>query len=186
MIFFEGLLGLESNKTSRTKSERRESMRFFQKLFLLACLLGAGDKAYSCAEVFIDNRGTQVIVNYVQKYYVQNGRNLPAGWFEKIDYYTYHWKEDLAIEFLNFLEERIGQENTVKKFIQSPSFFGFFKSIRSFKTFKARVDFYEEYIGEEVVNRILNKSLTGFIVGNTIKISDKIKFIEKPSDPLIK
>ena len=124
----------------------------------------------------VDNQGGQIIVNYVQKYYEQKGIDLPTGWLEKIDYYTYYLTEASAGEFLNFLERRIGPENTVKGLIQSPSVL---QNIKTFKTFKARVDFYEEYIGEEAVNKILSKSLAGFVIGNIIKISDKIKFIEK-------
>ena len=150
-------------------------MNLFYKLFLVGFLLGVTNKTHStntCYSMFSDSTGGQVFFNYAQRYYKQNGNNLPKGWKEKIALTV--WTRGQAIEFLDFLEGRIGQKNTVQKLIHSHSYF----HINSYKNFLNRVSFYEAYIGEQAVNKHLNKTLLSFMKGEPKEISLVIKIVK--------
>ena len=98
---------------------------------------------------------------------------LGQSWEKKILKNAKSWDEKESLQFLNFLKDQIGVEDTIKR-IKSTSYF----SNMRFESFKERVDFFSGYIGEEGVKERLRKSLGGFHKGNIEEMKVVIEFIE--------
>ena len=86
------------------------------------------------------------------------------------------WMELDARSFLLFLVRRIGLENTLKTIKGNASYF---KEI-TYLGFREKVFFYDNFLGEKVVNELLSKSLGGFVKKNSLSgLRDIISFIHK-------
>ena len=95
-----------------------------------------------------------------------------SEWEERIIYNTRYWTVTDSQNFLSFLENRIGSLATAK-LIETTAYFKYFR----FDSFKARVQLYTKYIGEEAVNARLKQSLYGFHIGKIDIIQSNIEFI---------
>ena len=94
-------------------------------------------------------------------------------WEERITYFTKKWNREDSEDFLVFLQNRIGTEDTIKR-IKSPSYL----HTINYKQFRKRVSLYEEYIGEAGVTLRLRRSLGGFDRGKISEIRVVIKYME--------
>ena len=97
---------------------------------------------------------------------------MPRNWEVNIIAYTKRWNKEDMENFLNYLTERIGEEDTLE-IIKNVSYFG---SLR-YESFRKRISLYEKYVGiEEVTNR-LRKSLSGFERGKVENIDKVIEYL---------
>ena len=86
------------------------------------------------------------------------------------------WMGPDAKNFVLFLVGRIGLENTLKRIKSNASYF---EQI-AYLGFSEKVFFYDGFLGEEVVNELLIKSLGGFTNHNSLsELRDIISFIHK-------
>ncbi len=118
-----------------------------------------------CEHVFIQFAKNQIGKNF--------NSEMPKNWKTKVTETTKSWDEPEMKEFLNFLINRIGEEETLKR-IRAVSYFKLFR----FKNFLERVKLYENYIEKEGVNERLKKSLSGFHKNSVKNIKDNIQFIK--------
>lgn len=87
-----------------------------------------------------------------------------------------HWTEQDAGNFVLFLIGRIGLENTLKRIKNNVSYF----SSIIYLDFIDKISFYDEFLGEDIVNILLSNSLGGFTKENSLsELRDIISFIHK-------
>ncbi len=145
----------------------------FLKLVFILYFLLIPFQAFSliCQDSFSTG---SVFVQFAQKHIGKNWMDqMGAQWERRITHATRHWSQKDAEDFLNFLQNRIGVEDTIKR-MKSPSYF----SIIRYQSFIARVSLYEEYIGESGVTIRLRKSLGGFEQGQVDEIRKVIEYVK--------
>ena len=117
----------------------------------------------------------EVFIQFAKNQLGEKGLKPAIGteWEQKVKHALNGWSVSSAVKLLNFLNERIGKENTLKR-IKSLSYFQWMR----WESFSRRVLLYEEYIGEAGINFRLLHSLGGFDRGSVDEIRQVIKFIE--------
>ncbi len=99
------------------------------------------------------------------------------NWPRKANKQTKKWNTDHLTEFLSFLIDRIGINETVKRMqslviLKNPNY----------ERFKIKLKFYELQIGEEKVTEWLLKDLFVFNQQDLLLVEKKIKFLTKDMD----
>ncbi len=129
-------------------------------------LSGLSNKFQSAGEVFI---------SYVHRRVGEDGvLKMGSHWKKSIVENTQHWEVSEAENFLDFLQERIGEKKTIDR-LKAPSLF----AVMKYQSFFKYVHLYERYIGEEGVNDNLSKSLKGFDRGSLDRVEKFINFLEE-------
>ncbi len=122
---------------------------------------------------FFYNTASDVFIDFAKKVLgTSYETKLGSKWEKSITQDTKYWTVEDSQNFLSFLENRIGSLATAK-LIETTDYFKHFR----FDSFKARVQLYTKYIGEEAVNTQLKRSLSGFHVGSISNIQSNIEFI---------
>ena len=101
-------------------------------------------------------------------------KRMGSDWENKIQETTEYWTNADAIAFLEYLFNRIGQSMTLSR-IKGTSYLARI----NYSRFLGRVEFYEDYIGEDGVTYRLNRALSGFHRGDIIEIQRVIEFLEE-------
>ena len=144
----------------------------FLKSFLLSlCFLFISFSTFSldCEEGF---SADSVFVDFAKKHLGESwAETMGSKWEKRITYFTKKWNREDAEDFLVFLQNRTGTEDTIKR-IKLPSYF----HTINYKQFRNRVSLYEEYIGEAGVTLRLRRSLGGFDRGEISGIRAVIKY----------
>ena len=115
----------------------------------------SGSSASSASSFFID---------FARKHYgddfdqTMSGRSAKA-WSEEIVLHSKTWETEDAELFLNFLVEKIGVENTLKRMKTLPSLFG--KGM-NYQKFSDTYTILSHWAGKEAVIKKIKKSLNGF------------------------
>ena len=148
-------------------------MIFFRYFFIYLFFLFVSFPivSFACPESFSSDSiaPDSSFVNFAKKHL---GETMGVRWEQRITDATKKWSRKDIEDFLNFLQNRIGTEDTLKR-IKSPSYF----KLTSYKKFKERVFLYEEYIGKEGVTMRLRRSLGGFHIGEVSEIRDVIEYV---------
>ena len=95
----------------------------------------------SCESAF------QTIQNYISDVLKEKDKKLPSSFHRRID----SWSSNEARQFLDILSDKIGS-NEITPFLQKRS--SFFQEV-SYDDFKEKLEFYEQYIGQEFSDKQL-------------------------------
>ena len=146
---------------------------FKNKLFVsvISLLFSINALSNPCEERFLEHPFVHFTKEQLGEYW-QN--QMPRNWESRIMKYTTFWKREDMDSFLNYLINRIGEEETLNR-VKSSSYFN---SLR-YKDFLDRILLYEKYIGVEEVTNRLRKSLSGFNEGDVKKIEKVVQYLEE-------
>ena len=119
--------------------------------------------------------GSSIVINFVK---VSVGKDLSQrmgiSWSIRVRFFFRNWKAEEVMELLDYMESRIGRENTIKR-LKSLSYF----SLSGYKAFREKVSFFEEYLGEEAVTNLLRRSMGGFFTNKPLsKLKEIAEYLE--------
>lgn len=157
----------------------------FLRFFLLGILLFSSG-AFSCLQAFrtakddlLNAKGKSVSARDVFLSFAKEhlggelAQKMGNKWPEQIARSVTNWTPEEAKQFLQFLRNRIGEQDTIKR-IKPSSYF----SYMNYEAFIERVAFYDQYMGEQKMTIRLRKSLRGLDRGKVEEIRQVADFLK--------
>ena len=154
----------DRNGSQPTEVEVPEQLRFSEFAFLNGTLTHE-DTGYLILIQFINAAREHLGASHFNR--IMGSSWNQSKWEERLTKYMKNegsWTEQNARDFLLFLVKRIGLESALKIIKKNASYF---EQI-AYLDFKEKVLFYDDILGEEMVNASLRKSLGGFIKKNDL------------------